>query len=344
MKKYFLLFAIAVLAGAALASCGNGQTKKVSAELYPGEPVEGAAPGKCDVSDLRIWYEGVGYTGEEYPLRSVTVARSKADMKRISDIYMDVHHELAKKYSLYKNMVPWIVKVFAVYDDAFFSEKNLIIVRLDTGSGSNRYKVTGVENDENGDLSVSVDEIHPQMGTADMASWVILIETDSNFIPGRATENSLKKTKCYLGDISYTLRWGTYGISSYDSWDGKLVKTTDATKPEDYVTHFRPSLEEEYEIYKMIKELDVFSYPDEFDPFSAPDAEERAGSKPSQTIVFYVRQGGSEKLIKAENVCLGNSSNYEKGQKFLDVVNYITDILTSSKEWKALPDYEVYYD
>ncbi|MBP5256462.1 MAG: hypothetical protein J6Z80_05335 [Clostridia bacterium] len=54
--------------------------------------------------------------------------------------------------------------------------------------------------------------------------------------------------------------------------------------------------------------------------------------------------GGSEKLITAPDVCLSYRSEYEKGQKFLDVVKYITDILTSSKEWRALPDYEVYYE
>ncbi len=30
-------------------------------------------------------------------------------------------------------------------------------------------------------------------------------------------------------DFSFSLTWGCYGISSYDSRTGKLVKTTDAT-------------------------------------------------------------------------------------------------------------------
>ena len=335
MKKYFLLFAIAMLAGVALVSCLNKPAEPSSGEL-----VEDATPGGCDVSGLRIRYERVAYINEEYPLRSVTVARSKEDLKPISDIYL----EYVRKMSSDDSYVPQIVNDLGVYDDAFFDEKNLIVVRFDSGSGSIRFKVTGVENDENGDLTVSVDKICPEMGTADMAAWAILIETDSSFIPGRATENSLKMKEIHLGNLSYSLRWGAYGISSYDSRDGKLVKTTDATRPEDYVTYFRPSLDEQYEIYKMIVGLDVFSYPDTFDPFNDPEAEEWAASKPSATVVFYVRQGGSEKLIKAENVCLGYSSNYEKGQKFLDVVKYITDILTSSKEWEALPDYEFYYE
>ncbi|MBQ7603734.1 MAG: hypothetical protein IJU75_02155 [Clostridia bacterium] len=340
MKKYFLLFAIAMLAGAALVSCMNGPSEKAPAALNSGEPVEDATPGGCDASGLRIRYERVAYINEEYPLRSVTVARSKEDLKPISDIYLDY----ARKNTIDKEYVPRIVNDLGVYDDAFFDEKNLIVVRFDSGSGSIRFKVTGVENDENGDLTVSVDKICPEMGTADMAAWAILIETDSSFIPGRATENSLKMSDVILGGFRFGVRWGCYGISSYDLSTGKLVKTTDATHPENYVTYFRPSLDEQYEIYKMIVGLDVFSYPDEFDPFNAPDAEERVSSEPSATIELYVTIGGSEKRITAPNVCLSYRSEYEKGQKFLDVVKYITDILTSSKEWEALPDYEVYYE
>ena len=40
-------------------------------------------------------------------------------------------------------------------------------------------------------------------------------------------------------DYSFSLTWNTFGISSYDSKTGKLVKTKDAPNPEDYITtHF----------------------------------------------------------------------------------------------------------
>ena len=39
-----------------------------------------------------------------------------------------------------------------------------------------------------------------------------------------------------------------------------------------------------------------------------------------------------------------DQSNNPAGQKFLDVCKAIEDILTSTDEWKALPDYEFYYD
>ena len=42
-------------------------------------------------------------------------------------------------------------------------------------------------------------------------------------------------------DFSFSLIWGVYGTSSYNSRTGKLVKTTDATHPEDYVTYMHLS-------------------------------------------------------------------------------------------------------
>ena len=37
--------------------------------------------------------------------------------------------------------------------------------------------------------------------------------------------------------FSFSLVWNCYGVSSYDSETGRLIKTTDATNPEDYITH-----------------------------------------------------------------------------------------------------------
>ena len=47
-----------------------------------------------------------------------------------------------------------------------------------------------------------------------------------------------------LDDFYFKLVWGTYGESSYDSRTGKLIKTTNATRPEDYVANCILSEEE----------------------------------------------------------------------------------------------------
>lgn len=141
-------------------------------------------------------------------------------------------------------------------------------------------------------------------------------------------------------DFSFSLTFGTYGISSYDSRSGKLVKTTQASNPEDYITNYRLADEEKELIYEYIHDLDPESYPDEYNPYG-----KGITSNPSDTLILTVRIGDSVKTIKAEDIAGSLSrSRKPKGQKFLDTCQAIIDILQATEEWKALPDYEFYYD
>ena len=137
-------------------------------------------------------------------------------------------------------------------------------------------------------------------------------------------------------DFSFALTWGVYGISSYDSRTGKLVKTKDATNPSDYVTYIKLSEEVMEIIYKKIRALDVESYPDEYYP--------TLGSEPSAELILTVRKGDYVKTIEAKDVSLSYTSPSVKGKRFIDTCLDISDILTATEEWKALPDYEFYYD
>lgn len=139
-------------------------------------------------------------------------------------------------------------------------------------------------------------------------------------------------------DFSFFIRWGVYGISSYDSETGKLVKTTDARDPEDFVTCYKMSEDELKRVYELIRDLDIEKYPDEYDPNIG------LSSDPFATVVLSVRVGDVEKTVTAEEIALGYEANTHKGQKFLNTVKEIVDILTATEEWKALPVYEVIYD
>ena len=137
-------------------------------------------------------------------------------------------------------------------------------------------------------------------------------------------------------DFSFALTWGVYGISSYDSRTGKLVKTKDATNPDDYVTYVKLSDEVMELIYKKLQALDIDSYPDEFDP--------TPGSEPSAHLILTVRKGDYVKTIEAKDVSLSFDALFPKGKRFINTCSDISDILTSTEEWKSLPDYEFYYD
>ena len=139
-------------------------------------------------------------------------------------------------------------------------------------------------------------------------------------------------------DFSFSLVWGTFGISSYDSKTGKLVKTSHATNPEEYITNYLLSEDEEQTIYDLIRKLDVSSYPDQYNP------DPNLHSEPSMSIIFTVHTYTGDKTISAEDIAIGYDCENEKGQKFLTTVKAIKDILTGTEAWKALPDYEFYYE
>ena len=138
-------------------------------------------------------------------------------------------------------------------------------------------------------------------------------------------------------DFSFALTWNVFGISSYDSHTGKLVKTTDATNPDDYITYCQLTDEDMEYIYNLIVALNVYSYPDIYDPQTPP-------SDPDATLILTVRVDDEEKTIKAEYVSLFFVSENEKGQLFLDTCNAIGNLLEATDEWKALPDFENFYE
>ena len=140
-------------------------------------------------------------------------------------------------------------------------------------------------------------------------------------------------------NLSFSLTWNTYGISSYDSATGKLVKTTDATNPEDYITTLQLDGQQLFAIWELLWELDIETYPDEYDPHGG-----ELSSDPSMTLILTLREGDKVKTVRAEDIALTYESDDPKGQRFLDTCKGIRDILTATEEWKALPEYEFFYD
>lgn len=136
---------------------------------------------------------------------------------------------------------------------------------------------------------------------------------------------------------TFSLTWDVYGISSYDSESGTLIKTNDATNPEEYKTNLKLTEQQYSAIWELISDLDIESYPDEYNPH------ENGVSIPYMTLILSVKADGIYKTVTAKETILSYETNNEKGQKFLDVCEGIKNILTETDEWKALPEYEFYY-
>lgn len=139
-------------------------------------------------------------------------------------------------------------------------------------------------------------------------------------------------------NYSFSLMWNTYGISSYDSKTGTLIKTSDATNPKEYTTNLKLTEQQYSAIWKLIKGLDIESYPDEYNPHG------NGVSTPYMTLILSVKADGIDKTITVKETMLSYEADNKKGQKFLDTCKGIRDILTATEEWKALPEYEFFYD
>lgn len=139
--------------------------------------------------------------------------------------------------------------------------------------------------------------------------------------------------------FSFTLTWGCYGISSYDSSTGILIKEKNASHPESYTTVYQLPEEQKLQIYQLLKELMVTAYPNSYKPHG-----DGVASNPSMTLILSVKTDAVNKTVTAENIAMTFESKDIKGQRFLSACKAIADILTESPEWKALPEYEVIYD
>ena len=143
-------------------------------------------------------------------------------------------------------------------------------------------------------------------------------------------------------DFAFSITWNVYGISSYDSKTGTLVKTWDATHPEDYITTLQLTEDELKSVYiKLTRDIDLYSFTEKYNPF-------RRGydSRPTQTIIVSIEENGKSKTVTCENIAFGDEKwmKNKKARNFMRVKNEIVDIITDTDEWKALPDYEFGYD
>lgn len=147
-------------------------------------------------------------------------------------------------------------------------------------------------------------------------------------------------------DFSFRYVWGCYGISSYDSFTGELVKTNNATHPEDYITKHELTEAERNEVWALLSGLGLEDYPANYDPYNDPDSDQRVASEPNRDLVLSFRAGGTETTVSCRGICLGGAvGGYDaKARAFLAACDRLEQLLTGTPEWQALPDYEFYYE
>ncbi|MCR4906431.1 MAG: hypothetical protein K6A33_10155 [Clostridiales bacterium] len=144
----------------------------------------------------------------------------------------------------------------------------------------------------------------------------------------------------YPKDFAFSLVWGVYGISSYDSRTGRLVKTKDTADIEKYTAAVTLSVADMNTVYRrLFSDIDLAAYPDTYDPFDG------MGSKPNQTVIVSATAGGQTKTVTCKGIALGGPEYCysEEAKAFWTSVTAIVELLTSLPEWEAFPPYEKLY-
>lgn len=136
----------------------NGELKNKFKDYLNKKP--GVSLGELQGEELafesKVIRTGSYTTGKNYP--SIGLYRNTTDLQAIDTI------DYGTKY-----------------DEEFFKTKALIVIELRETSGSVRNQVTKVV--KNGDdITVGINKIVPEIGTADMAEWAIFVEIDNSFI------------------------------------------------------------------------------------------------------------------------------------------------------------------
>ena len=151
-------------------------------------------------------------------------------------------------------------------------------------------------------------------------------------------EFSIPADSMRVVEFSFSLTWGIFGHSSYDSKTGRLVKTDGVGNKEEYETTHFLTAKEKATIFKIIEDLYIYGYPDEYNPTAG------IGSDPYQTLILSVNREPDyrPKTITASEVALDEATSPE-GKRFMDACKKIADILENTDEWKALPDYPYLY-
>ncbi len=235
------------------------------------------------------------------------------------------------------------------YDSSFFAEHSLILAYITASSGSFRFDIQDVIRNDSSLCVNVVQTNHPEDFTDDMTGWLIIAEVLDKELKGITDYDAILVTEAneLPKDFTFSIVWGCYGISSYNSKTGELIKTIDTADVSKYTCYVTLSEDQMREVYRILfNDIDLFTYPDLYDPFNAPDAEIRMASEPNQTIIISATANGLTKTVACNNIAFGTLDDCycEEAKALMNAENEIVELLTSLPEWAAFPEYEFFYD
>ena len=122
--------------------------------------------------------------GAQFP--RVVVIKSAKELTDYYNANSEIF-DLERKDKVYSDTTIGFLDACDQYDESFFEKNYLIFVLMEEGSGSVRHEVRSVERTEDKKISISIGREVPEVGTADMAQWHIILELSRDVL----VENSI---------------------------------------------------------------------------------------------------------------------------------------------------------
>lgn len=114
----------------------------------------------------------------QYPV--ITLIRSAEELEKYYQANRGLY-DLERKEKVYADTTIGFLDACDRYDEAYFAGHDLLLILLEEGSGSIRHEVGALTQTEEG-WTVDVIRMEPEICTADMAQWHLMIEVEKDLI------------------------------------------------------------------------------------------------------------------------------------------------------------------
>ena len=195
MKSLISVTLLMLFSTLILAACGGGGapagaqpmpqespdlTPDVNGDTTP--PATAAPVPEGDISSVKVLYNRIDWREN---MDGSSIIRSAEELRN--------YYEELKAVSM-NELDDDLVWRFTgeQYNDAFFAEHFLVLITVSEPSGSNRHELISITDDQ-GVLSIHIDRLLPEIGTADMAGWLIVIELSN--------DNSINEADVIFTDV-----------------------------------------------------------------------------------------------------------------------------------------------
>ena len=177
MKRFCLIAMLVVFSLLAVTACGDVDTSPPTPQEDPGSIADASPPPAVDpavppddLSSITVLYNRIDWRDD---MEDTTIVRTVDELNEFYDELKAVNlneldDDLVWRFTDGK------------YNDNFFTDNFLVLITVSETSGSNRHALSSISED-NDVLKINIDREVPEVGTMDMAGWLIIIELSNNF-------------------------------------------------------------------------------------------------------------------------------------------------------------------